>query len=165
MAYTFEKVGSIYGKPFLKDLETSPDRALKQLRNELAYRIKKQLQKSELSDRAKRSFAKAISVRVGPSSIIIEVNHPAFVKVVAGQESGQMKWLLKAKTPIPIVTDTGELIFRNASPRSMENGKWVHPGRNPHTFLDLAKEEAKKLVKQRILDELKKTVLSTSKRR
>lgn len=160
-----DRLGAVYGKPFLKDLATSPDRAMTRLKNEVLYRIKKKLQQSQLSERAKKAFAKNISVRLGPSSILIESKHPALVKLIEGQKSGQMKWLLKAKAPIPIITDAGELIFRNATPRSMANGKWVHPGRQPQTFVDVAKKEAKAVVKERLLAEIKRTVAEASKRR
>lgn len=161
----FEKVTSVYGRPFLKDLETSPEKALKALRNEIAYRINKKLQASNLSDRAKKAFAKSIRVRVGPSSIIIETRHHALNTIIEGQKKGQMKWLLKAKVPIPIITDTGELIFRNATPRSMANGKWIHPGREPSDFIELAKREAKEVVRKRIVEELKKVVAAEFKKR
>lgn len=162
---TIDRIGTIYGKPFLKDLATAPERAMTQLKNEVLYRVKKKLQQSQLSERAKKAFAKTISVRLGPSSIIVETNHPALIRLIEGQKKGQMRWLLKSKVPIPIITDAGELIFRNATPRSMNNGKWIHPGRNPQTFVDVAKKEAKDLVKKRLLEELKRTVRSASKKR
>jgi len=143
--HPFDRIGAIYGKPFLKDLATSPDRAMAQLKNEVLYRIKKKLQQSQLSERAKKAFAKNISVRLGPSSIVIESKHPALLKLIEGQKSGQMRWLMKAKAPIPIVTDAGKLIFRSATPRSMANGRWVHPGRQPQTFIDLAKKRPRSL--------------------
>lgn len=160
-----DRIGAIYGKPFLKDLATSPERAMRQLKSEVLYRIKKKLQQSQLSERAKKAFAKNITVRLGPSSILIESSHPALVKLIEGQKPGQMRWLMKSKVPIPIITDVGELIFRNASPRSMRNGKWYHPGRAPQTFVDLAKQEAKELVKKRLLEELKRVVVQAAKKR
>lgn len=163
--HSFDRLGAIYGKPFLKDLTVAPDRAMTQLKNELLYRIKKKLQQSQLSERAKKAFAKNISVRLGASSILIESKHPALIKLIEGQKAGQMRWLMKAKAPIPIITDAGELIFRNATPRSMANGKWMHPGREPQTFLALAKKEAKALVRQRVIDHLKQAVVNASKRR
>lgn len=160
-----DKLGAVYGRPFLKDLAVSPDRAMTRLKNEVLYRIKKKLQQTQLSERAKKAFAKNISVRLGPSSILIESKHPALIKLIEGQKEGQMRWLMKAKAPIPIITDAGELIFRNATPRSMANGKWVHPGRQPQTFIDLAKKEAKAVVRERLVEELRRTVAAASKRR
>jgi hypothetical protein len=164
-ARPLDRIGAIYGKPFLKDMAVSPEKALTRLKNELLYRIKKKLQQSQISERAKKAFAKNISVRMGPSSILVESSHPALIKIIEGQKKGQMRWLMKAKAPIPIITDAGELIFRNATPRSMANGKWVHPGRQPQTFVDLARKEAKELVKQRLLEELKRVVVQTAKKR
>ncbi len=165
MAQTLDRLGGVYGKPFMKDLSSSPERAMTRLRNEILYRIKKKLQASQLSERAKKAFAKTITVRLSKSSIIIEAKHPALMKLIQGQKKGQMRWLMKAQAPIPIITDAGELIFRNATPRSMSNGKWVHPGRDPRTFIDLAKQEAKAVVKERLLEELRRTVGNASKRR
>lgn len=165
MAQPLDRLGGVYGKPFMKDLAVSPDRALTRLKNEILYRIKKKLQASQLSERAKKAFAKNISVRLSKSSIVIEAKHPALLKLIKGQKAGQMRWLMKAQAPIPIITDAGELIFRNATPRSMANGKWVHPGRDPQTFIDLAKQEAKAVVKERLLEELRRTVSNASKRR
>ncbi len=165
MAQTLDRLGGVYGKPFMKDLSSSPERAMTRLRNEILYRIKKKLQASQLSERAKKAFAKTITVRLSKSSIIIEAKHPALMKLIQGQKKGQMRWLMKAQAPIPIITDAGELIFRNATPRSMSNGKWVHPGRDPQTFIDLAKQEAKAVVKERLLEELRRTVGNASKRR
>ena len=143
-----DKLGSTYLKPLMRGLEESPERVLMGLRDELALRLKAKMKSSTLSERAKKSFARAITVRSSKSSVIIESSHPGLTRLIEGQKGGQMKWLQKSKVPIPIVTDTGELIFRTASPRSMENGKWIHPGRKPYTFVDLAREETKKLVRE-----------------
>jgi hypothetical protein len=67
-----------------------------------------------------------------------------------------MTWLTKAQAPIPIVTDDGELIFRSATPKSMQDGKWVHPGRQPTTVIERAKKAAREVVKKRLGTELRK---------
>jgi hypothetical protein len=65
-----------------------------------------------------------------------------------------MKWLVKAKVPIPIITETGELIFRSATAKSMANGKWQHPGRHASDFVEKAKEESRKFIKEKLAKEL-----------
>ena len=65
-----------------------------------------------------------------------------------------MTWLVKARAPIPIITDEGKLIFRSATPKSMADGKWVHPGREPKTFIERAKKEARKFVQENISKEI-----------
>jgi len=39
-----------------------------------------------------------------------------------------MRYLKKAKRPIPITLKTGEVIFRWASEKSFKRGSWKHPG-------------------------------------
>lgn len=73
-----------------------------------------------------------------------------------GQKTGQMRWLRRSPTPIPIVLDSGEVIFRTASARSMNDGKWMHPGRKPSRIVDLARKDARKIVLDKIKKELRK---------
>jgi hypothetical protein len=155
------KAGRIYFKPLLpsdplKGLD--PEDALKRIRKDLLRRIKKNLLQEVFSDRAKRALAKAIKIRVDPSSLLITVNHPAYRPLVEGQKQGQMKWLTKAVRPIPIITETGELIFRSATPKSMRDGKWVHPGRGTSNFMERAKEGAKDHARTVLAKEIKKQI-------
>jgi hypothetical protein len=61
-----------------------------------------------------------------------------------------MLWLRKATRPIPIVTETGEVIFRNATTASMRRGSWVHPGHPTLSIMAKAKEAARKIVRKRL---------------
>ena len=149
-----ERISSIYGKPLIKGLETSSGRALQLMKGEILYRVRKKLLQSTFSDRAKKAFSKAISVEVGSSSLTIRSKHPAFAMMLRGQKKGQMTWLVKAKRPIPIITETGELIFRSATAKSMRDGKWIHPGRAAQDFVEKAKTEAKALIRQRLVKEI-----------
>lgn len=152
-----DNLGSIYGKPLIRGIETAPTRALKLLRTEVLKRIRAKLVQSTFSDRAKRAFSKALSVHIGPSSLTLTSKHPAFAMMLRGQRKGQMKWLVKARAPIPIITESGELIFRTATARSMKNRKWIHPGRAPYDFVEKAKAEAKEAIRKRLVQELRKT--------
>ncbi len=67
-----------------------------------------------------------------------------------------MRWLRRSPTPIPIVLDSGKVIFRTASAKSMNDGRWVHPGRQPSRVVDLARKDARKIVLKKIKKELKK---------
>lgn len=148
-------VGRMNLKPVVgENLRLEPDKVLRQLKRELHNRIKLKIQEANFSQRAKRAFSKAVTIRVMPRSLMIMTNHPGFVPMLRGRESRQMRWLTKAKHPIPIFTDTGELIFRWATPRSMANGKWVHPGRKPSNFIEAAKKEAREFVKEKISKEV-----------
>lgn len=157
-----DRIATIYGQPLIRGLDTSVDRALKLLKTEVLKRVQRKLLQSTFSERAKRAFSRAITVSVGHSSLTIGAKHPAFALMLKGQRKGQMKWLTKARAPIPIITETGELIFRNATPRSMKNRKWIHPGRAPYDFVEKAKVEAKAAIRKRVLDEIRKTAKSAA---
>jgi hypothetical protein len=155
--------GHIYGKPLVKGLGISPERALRRVKQSVLYRVRQKLFQSNFSDRAKRAFYKAITIEQGPSSLTILSSHPGFVNMMRGRKKRQMSWLTKARAPIPIVTDSGELIFRNATVKSMRDGKWVHPGRGPYDFIDKAKEEAKVSIRKAVLSEMKKVFSDAAK--
>ncbi len=129
---------------------------LKRLQREVLKQIKSHIFQETFTHRAKRAMAEGMEVVVGPRSITVVAKHPAFRPLLEGQRARQMLWLTKAVRPIPIVLDTGELIFRNATPRSMENGSWYHPGRKPTTVLDRAKKAARTIVKKKVREHLRR---------
>jgi len=151
-----DRLATVYGKPLVKGLEASPDKALRRVKASVLARLRDKLIQSALSDRAKKALSKALQVVIGESSLTIYSKHPAFVYLMRGQKRGQMKWLIKARAPIPIITDTGELIFRTATVKSMQDGKWVHPGRPPYDFVEKAKNEAKTQIRKAITVELRR---------
>jgi hypothetical protein len=155
--------GHIYGKPLVRGLDIAPEKALRRVKQSVLYRVRQKLFQSNFSDRAKRAFAKAITIEQGPSSLTILSTHPGFTNMMRGRKSRQMTWLTKSSVPIPIITETGELIFRSATVKSMRDGKWVHPGRGPHDFIDKAKEEAKVAIRKSVLAEMKKVVTDAAK--
>lgn len=149
----------VYAKPLLP---TKPlrgldiDTVLKRMRRDLLRRLKAQLTQTTFSDAAKKALARAIKIEVKTSSLRVTSNHPAFGPLVRGQRHQQMAWLTKAKRPIPIVTDSGKLIFRTATAKSMQDGKWVHPGRKPSDFVDKAKDASRTYVKTKLREEIRK---------
>lgn len=151
------KVTSVYKKP-LEVAELQDKNPLDRFKRELTKRLKSELQQEAFSDDAKRALGKAIRVEVKPHSLQVTARHPAWRPLVEGQKSEQMTWLTKSKAPIPIITEKGELIFRSATPRSMKNGSWVHPGREPSHFVDRAKRQARKYVKEKMAKELAKVL-------
>ncbi len=151
----------VYLKPLLptrplRNLDL--DYVLRRAKRDLLRRVKGKLLQTTFSDRAKKALAEKIRIEIKPSSLRIVSNHPAFAPLLRGQKSGQMTWLTKARRPIPIITESGELIFRNATARSMANGHWFHPGRKPSDFVDKAKAESRAFLKQRLREDLKKQV-------
>jgi hypothetical protein len=148
--------------------------ALAKSRADLLRRLKAKLTPEAFSKRAKKALAKAMAIEIKPASLLVTVDHPAFGPLVHGQNRQQMKWLVKSKTPIPIITDTGKLIFRNATARSMRRagggpreGKkgWVHPGRKPSNFVDVAKAESREFLKDKFAKELKKQIKASLKKK
>jgi hypothetical protein len=159
----------VYLKPLLPNKQalsgSKMEAVLRQTKTELMRRVKAKLYETAFSRRAKKSLAKFIKIQVKPSSLQVTSTHPAFGPLVMGQKKQQMRWLRKAKRPIPIILDTGELIFRNATARSMKNGKWKHPGRPPSDFIDRAKSEAREFIKAQLKKEMKKQITSARGRR
>lgn len=156
-----QRVGGIYAKPIMgEDLRTDPAKVLRKLKAELNRRLKQKLQITAFSDAAKKRIAKSLQIRIKKSSLTITTNFAGFFPLMNGQKRSQMTWLTKARAPIPIVLDTGELIFRNATPQSMTNGSWWHPGRSPSNFVDKAKKEAREFVKEHMHDALMKQLKS-----
>lgn len=144
----------MYLKPVAGDLKVDSAKVLRTLKRELHKRIKLKIEETAFSPRAKRAFKKAVSITIRTHSLMIHTHHPGFLPMLKGQKREQMRWLTKASRPIPIITDQGVLIFRWATPRSMERGSWVHPGREPTNFIDRAKKEARKFVKEHLTKEV-----------
>ncbi len=151
-----DRLATIYGKPFLREVESSPDKALNRVKFSVLTRLRLKLVQSAFSDRAKKALSQSLKVKQGPSSITFYSTHPAFIQLMRGQRKGQMQWLTKARAPIPIITETGELIFRSATIKSMKDGKWIHPGRPPYDFVERAKKEAKEQIRKAIVLEVRR---------
>jgi len=161
------KVGRINLKPLipkgtLESFDTK--KVLRSISREIVKKLKENILKEAFSDRAKKALTQAIGIKTGPSSITVIAKHPAFMPLLDGQKAEQMTWLTKARRPIPIITDDGELIFRSATPRSMERGSWYHPGREPTTVMERARKEARAVVKKRIVKALGSHVRKTYKK-
>lgn len=155
-------VGGIYYRPLLPpgDIAKTLDvkAVLRHLQKDLRRRIKTKLEQSAYSSAAKKALAKWLVIQVKEHSLRFMAKHPAFMPLVFGMPRQQMTWLVKAKRPIPIVTETGELIFRSATPKSMADGKWIHPGHAKRDFIEQAKEEARVFMKKALLKELKMNI-------
>jgi len=154
------KITHVKYKPLVSqsDMEDVFDakRVLKRLQREVLKKVRDQLTQTAFSDRAKVALSRGLKIEVGKRSITVTATHPAFIPLVMGKKEQQMRWLTKAQRPIPIVTEDGELIFRSATPKSMDDGKWIHPGHEPTTVLERARKEARKVIKERLKKEFTK---------
>ncbi len=146
-------VARINFKPLvpLDELErVKPKQVLRSLRKEILKAIRDKLLDEAFSPAAKKALAKGLKTKMGPKSLTVIATHPAFIPLIKGREGGQMTWLRKAKSPIPIVLDSGEVIFRSASARSMADGRWIHPGHKPTTLIERARRQARSIIKKRM---------------
>lgn len=145
-------------KPLLPpgSVDVDAKKVLKSAQREILKALRTEIQGGAFSPRAKRALKKGVGTEMGENSIKIIAKHPAFFPLVEGQKREQMKWLTKAVRPIPIELDNGELIFRNATPRSMARGRWYHPGRNGTDVIAKARKAARKVLKGRLNKEFQR---------
>jgi hypothetical protein len=152
----------IYMKPLLPgELSVGLDmgKIMEAGKRSLLRRLKgKLLQQTVFSPQAKAMLANAVKVKVKQSSLQVVSDHPGFLPLLRGQDRMQMKWLTKARAPIPIVLDDGRLIFRTATPASMARGSWWHPGRAPTDYVDKAKALTRDFMREKILKEVERNM-------
>lgn len=162
------RVRGVYGKPIVRDtpLEDQEDRTemLEALGEDAIDKIKKEIRRTSFKGQPTdllNSFDYEVK---GKSTLVIKSDHPAAKYLNKGVRRYQMTHLTKADTAIPIVTDSGEVKFRNATPKSMRDGKWYHPGIKGKHFLDRGVEKAREEMKERVasksIEEVKKRVRS-----
>ena len=116
-----------YGKPLMRGLvksleDAKLDRAFQMLSKEVLNRVRKQISQTAFSDAAKKRLSKALKVKFGPSSLQIVVKDPLWRYLLDGRKAREMTWLRKARRPIPIVTETGKVIFRSGQPGEVKSG-------------------------------------------
>lgn len=85
--------------------------------------IRSEIKKRDLVDTG--AMYNSVRYKMTPQGVRFSVSEPA-PYLETGIKPHQMKYLMKAKSPIPI--DVANGIFRWASPKSMREGKWQHPG-------------------------------------
>lgn len=132
----------------LSDLDAK--QALSALGTEIIKKVRSEIKQTAFSDAAKKRLSKALTVKLQPRSLQLVVKDPLWRYLVDGRRKGQMVWLKKATRPIPIVTDSGKVIFRTATAKSMSDGRWIHPGRPALNLVDRAKTEARKVIKKKL---------------
>lgn len=157
------KLRGIYGKPLTRaaplDLDLNKEQVLEKAGEEAIKAIQKEIMRYTFKSKP-NNLLKSFTYVVGPSSVSIESTHPAAKYLDKGVRPYQMKHLVKATRPIPIIKDNGELIFRNATPKGMAQGKWQHPGIKARNFMDRGIEAAKETIKEQIREDIKNKVKS-----
>ena len=70
---------------------------------------------------------KSVNYKMTKKGVKFVVAHPA-PYLEKGIRRHTMRYLMKAKRPIPIEVSEANVIFRWASPKSFAEGHWKHPG-------------------------------------
>ncbi len=153
----------IYLKPLLKDFQLEQlgideEPILKGLSKKALKSLKSAILEENFSRSAKKALTSNVVIKQGPSSITIESNHPAFNPLIRGRRKGPMEWLKKAVKAIPVITPTGEVVFRKATARSFQNGKWVHPGHPKTHVIDYVRDDLLSYLETQVKKQLKKTI-------
>lgn len=140
-----------YKKPNTGELQGDLKVALGKLQRQFLQRLRVQIQQTAFSKKAKVALSRAMTVEVKKSALVITVHHPAWRPMVEGHRRKKMVWLKDARAPIPIVTETGEVIFRRATARSLrKGGTWIYPGRKPSDFVERARREVRAWAKKKL---------------
>ena len=138
----------VYGKPLKKKLKPPKFIDKKAFLKEFAKQGKKYIRQEIDRHNWKHSpegLKKSIKTKRKPSSVTFYSRHPGALYQNQGVRSHQMKYLLKAKRPIPLETGRG-LIFRWATRTSMARGGWVHPGYTGKKFMQRGLKRARKVL-------------------
>jgi hypothetical protein len=149
----------IYMKPlFAGNVAVDVTKVMERGKAALLRRLRDRLRQQVFSPAAKAALSRAMSIKIKPSSLQLVARHPGFMPLLGGQKREQMTWLTKARAPIPIVLDSGKIIFRSATPLSMQNGRWWHPGRRPTNYLQKAREETRQYLRATMTKEIMKSI-------
>lgn len=138
----------------LSDFEADFGPVLQKLSKEVLQRVRAKIKQSAFSTSARKRLAKAVYSELRPKSVLFVSVDPLWSYLFDGRRKQQMTWLRKAQKPIPIVTESGKIIFRAATPKSMRNGKWIFPGRPPIDIFSQVIKEARLSVKKTLKKEL-----------
>ena len=92
-------------------------------------------------------------------------NHPAAEYLNRGVKPHPMTYLEDAKRPIPIITSSGQVIYRKPSSSIGQDGSWQHPGFKGKHFLDRGKEKAQKAFKDEVSKAYKEALSAALKNR
>lgn len=130
------------------------DLPMERIGQEVMKRLKAGVQRAAFSKKARRRLAKALKIQVKGKSVLVFTADPLWNYLVNGRKKQPMVWLKKANVAIPIVTDSGDLLFRKPTAKSFSGGKWVFPGREPLSLAEQAVKEARKFIKRVLMRNL-----------
>lgn len=108
-------------KQYKKDMQN----VLRKIGMKGVWNIRSEIKKRKLIKTG--DMYSSVNYKMTPQGVRFIVDEPA-PYLEKGIRKHQMKYLMKAKSPIPIDVGDANAIFRWASPRSMQEGKWIYPG-------------------------------------
>lgn len=152
------KLRMAYNRGLPQSPSLDVDGTLKLLSKQILQKVRAHIKQSAFSLRARRRLDKALKIELKPNSVMLVAVDPLWNYLVGGRKQRQMSWLSKATKPIPIVTESGDVIFRSATAKSMADGKWVFPGRQPLNLLDRAVKESREVIKKKLAKEMVKNL-------
>jgi len=100
--------------------------------------------------RTPKRLIRSFSYTVGDNTVSIRTNHPAAHFMDKGVHTHQMSYLMDRT--VPIIADTGEVIFRRCTAKTLADGSWIHPGIRAKNFISRGMRKAR-LAMQKIFQE------------
>lgn len=138
--------------PNQADIDAEVKKAMDRLGKVAVAAFQKEVRRSSWN-RTPNNLINSFKYEVKPDgSLRVSSDHPAAKYLDKGVAPGQMTYLQKAERPIPIITDSGDVIYRTPSFQSMRNGQWRHPGISGKHFLERGQEAAKKAMKEEVAE-------------
>lgn len=148
------------GKEFLRDLpnegdvKKAVDKTLDNLGKAAVKAFQDEVRRSSWN-KSPQNLIDSFQYEIVNGKVRVYSDHPAATYLNKGVKPHQMIYMTKAKKPIPIITDTGEVIFRTPSSKSMSDGSWKHPGISGKHFMERGKEKAEQAVKEQLVETYK----------
>lgn len=148
------------GKP-LKTVDLTKENIDPDLMEEVGRRavaaIKAEIRRTTFQS-SPTELANSFKYEIKNGILSITSDHPAAEYLNDGVRPYQMTHLTKARRPIPILLDNGEVIFRSATKESMQEGKWRHPGFSGKNFIERGVAKAMGEVRSMAVENVKAKV-------
>jgi hypothetical protein len=150
----------VFGKPI--NVPKLADRAMSRELLEYAGQVTVEAIQNEI----RRASFKGVPVdlirsfeyKIENDQLVISSDHPAAAYLDRGVKPYQMSHLTKVRKPIPIITDSGEVVFRSATEASMRSGGWRHPGIEGKDFIQRGVAKAQEEIKKKAVEQTKRQI-------
>ena len=152
----------IFGRPLpanapLRDSSSLSPKFLEEAGKLAVQEIQAEIRRASFK-RLPLDLLRSFDYTVQGDQLVIRSDHPAAGYLNRGVRAYQMTHLTKARRPIPIVKDNGEVVFRSATKASMRDGKWRHPGFRGLNFIERGAKRALDTIRQQALEQTKREV-------